>query len=234
MATKKAKTKARSRTAVRRATPPAKKAPAKKRSRKKLPVYPADPDDDATVSSQFLCKLFNLSLRRVTDLAQRDIVVRDVPGRYRLIDSVLGYVTYLQQIERTGATRLQEDARLKTAQASLRELELKRARGEVVSVAVVDTVATELTVLFLNELKALPARLAADCAGRPAAEIKARADDEQRRIRSGVERGLARLATVVPEAGRIGKATTKANAGSVGRRRKGVATGKRGARTVSK
>lgn len=57
----------------------------------------ANPDREGKVKVDSLARLFNLSPRRVQQLAREGIVKKDTRGFYDVIPSVQGYVTYLQQ-----------------------------------------------------------------------------------------------------------------------------------------
>ncbi len=94
--------------------------------------------DRPLVSGEFLAKLFNVTVRRVQQLAKDDIVVKAGRGKYDLIASVQGYVKYLQDLS-IGKTPSPEQlhiqrTRLLSAQAEKTELEVKVMHSQLVPI----------------------------------------------------------------------------------------------------
>ena len=84
-----------------------------------------------------IAKLFNLTERRVQQLASEGVIPKPERGKYDLVASVRGYIAYLQ--ERAFGKEIihvdahQERARLLKAQADKTELEVKTIKGELMS-----------------------------------------------------------------------------------------------------
>jgi len=113
-----------------------------------------------------LAKLFNLSERRIQQLARDGIIPKpERNGRYDLIGCVQGYIKYLQE-RATGRGEIEpqdtyiERARLLKAQADKTELEVKAMKGELIDADEVDTLWSGLVATFRSRLLALPARCA--------------------------------------------------------------------------
>jgi phage terminase Nu1 subunit (DNA packaging protein) len=160
------------------------------------PLYPAST----------LAKLFNLTERRVQQLAKDGIIPRGERGKYDLVGSVRGYVKYLQEraLGRTDGA-YNDDADIKVerkrlikAQAAKTESETQKLRGELVPFELVEDVLNEVAVLFGTGVDALPGRLANELAGiHDPAEVKVRLFDECRRVRIATADLLRRFAETV-------------------------------------
>jgi phage terminase Nu1 subunit (DNA packaging protein) len=119
-----------------------------------------------TVSLATLAKLFNLTERRIQQLARDGIIPKpEKSGRYDLIGCVQGYVKYLQD-RASGRTEIEpqdtyiERARLLKAQADKTELEVKAMNGELIAADEVESLWSGLVASFRARLLALPVRCA--------------------------------------------------------------------------
>lgn len=119
-----------------------------------------------TVSLATLAKLFNLTERRIQQLARDGIIPKpEKGGRYDLIGCVQGYVKYLQD-RASGRTEIEpqdtyvERARLLKAQADKTELEVKAMNGELIAADEVESLWSGLVASFRARLLALPVRCA--------------------------------------------------------------------------
>lgn len=153
-----------------------------------------------------LAKLFNLTERRVQQLAKEGVIPKAARGKYDLVGSVRGYVKYLQEraVGRSDAEYAdsndikQERKRLIKAQADKTESETQKLRGELIAFELVEEVLNEVAVLYGAGVDALPGRLANELAGiTEPAEIKVRLFDECRRIRMSVAEHLCRFTETV-------------------------------------
>jgi len=88
-------------------------------------------------SVDVIAKLLNLTERRVQQLAKEGIIPKAEKGKYNLVAVVKAYVKYLQDLafgKHTGSESESESrSRWLKAKAALSELELSKAKGEVVS-----------------------------------------------------------------------------------------------------
>lgn len=112
-----------------------------------------------------LARLFNLTERRVQQLARDGVIPKPEKGRYDLIACVQAYIKYLQD-RATGRGDIEpqdtyaERARLLKAQADKTELEVKAMTGEVLPAEQVELLWSGLVASFRARLLALPVRCA--------------------------------------------------------------------------
>ncbi|MEQ1788823.1 MAG: hypothetical protein ABL857_00115 [Rickettsiales bacterium] len=112
-----------------------------------------------------LARLFNLTERRVQQLAHDGIIPKASKGRYDLIPAVQGYVKYLQN-RSSGRGDIEpqdtyiERARLLRAQADKTELEVKSMNGELIPAEQVEHLWSGLVAAFRSRMLALPVRCA--------------------------------------------------------------------------
>lgn len=107
-----------------------------------------------------IARLFNLTERRVQQLAKDNIIPKAKRGEYDLVACVRGYVTYLQQAAngRTGDAAADRNRLLK-AQADKAELECRMLMREVVAVLEVEESWARILKSFQSRLLAMPMRL---------------------------------------------------------------------------
>lgn len=191
------------------------------------PAYPAST----------IAKLFNLTERRVQQLAKDGIIPKDERGKYDLVGAVRGYIKYLQEralgrgdgAYNDGVDIKLERKRLISAQANKTESENLKLRGELVSFELVKDVLNEAAVCYGRGVDALPGRLANELAGiNDPAEVKSRLFDECRRIRIATAELLCRFAETV-ERDEIScidsRCAENENAGSMGGQQQKTAAG---------
>lgn len=124
---------------------------------------------DATHSVATIASLLMLSERRVQQLTREGVIPRAERGRYELVPAVQGYVRYLQ--ERGGSSSdspidyHEQKARLTKAQADMAEIELARARGDVVGVAQLEKNLGSLFAEVQTNIRNIPGRIASSLAG---------------------------------------------------------------------
>ena len=112
-----------------------------------------------------LAKLFNLTERRVQQMARDGIIPKPEKGRYDLIACVQGYIKYLQD-RATGRGDIEpqdtyiERARLLKAQADKTELEVKAMNGKLMATEQVELLWAGLVTSFRARMLALPVRCA--------------------------------------------------------------------------
>jgi len=140
--------------------------------------------------------------------------------------------------ERAAPTPDSQRDRLAREQADKVALENAQRRGELVPIAQVRAVASELVSRLGSALEGLPGRLANEIAGiSDPAEIRARIGDEIRGARTAFAHGIEVMAGVAAGAtapGGAGASAAQAKPRAMGRRKPRAAARKRGTRTVSK
>jgi phage terminase Nu1 subunit (DNA packaging protein) len=112
--------------------------------------------------------LFNLSDRRVQQLAKDGIIPKAERGRYNLAGCVRGYIAFLQKsVDAAKAKAAQpvivdlqrERARKTAAEAELAELEVAKARGEWVAVSDFRQALQNVLEKEMARLRSLPIQL---------------------------------------------------------------------------
>lgn len=123
------------------------------------PTYPV-----ATIAS-----LLMVSERRVQQLAQEGVIPKADRGRYELVPTVQGYIRYLQERSvHSDASTIDyavEKARLTKAQADLAEIEVAKAREEVVGVAQLEKNLGNLLAEVQINLRNIPGRIVSSLVG---------------------------------------------------------------------
>ena len=111
-----------------------------------------------------IAKLFNLTERRVQQLASEGVIPKPERGKYDLVASVRGYIAYLQDRafgkEVVHVDAHQERARLLKAQADKTELEFKTMQSQVIAADQVELLWSGLVSAFRARMLALPTRCA--------------------------------------------------------------------------
>lgn len=175
-----------------------------------------------------ISKLLNLTERRVQQLAKDGIIPKADKDKYNLNEAVTAYVTYLQELafgKRAGnSTEAESRSRWVAAKAALTEIELERAKGELVATADVADWWDRIVSTAKIRLLAIPTRAAPLVIG---AGSLAKIQDA---IQSLLYEALNELSATNPIAGPAGdagvEAPPKTNSKPVGRPRKKVKPGK--------
>lgn len=144
----------------------------------------------ATYPLKTICSLLDLSERRVQQLSREGVIPKAERGRYQLEEAVRGYIHYLRDRSLDGGVVSLEDARKRklNAEAELAEIELARARADVVAV---DDVAAQWDAILgaaRMRLLGLPTKLA------PIAAIESDQSIVKELIEDGIYTALGELA----------------------------------------
>jgi len=92
-----------------------------------------DAIEAATVDAALLARIFGTQVRRVQELGASGVLPKHGRNVYGLLESVTAYVAYLRERQASHPRDLNlERARLTKAQADHKEIELAKARGEVI------------------------------------------------------------------------------------------------------
>jgi len=114
-------------------------------------------------NASFYSRLFNITERRIQQLASTGVIPKAARGKYPLIGTIRGYVTYLQ--ERSlgdGVIRIdyqQEKAGLLKAQREKAQLEVEELKGELTRNEDVLDGWAKMTMAFRARLLALPSAI---------------------------------------------------------------------------
>lgn len=123
-------------------------------------------------STENLAILFDLSNRRIQQLAQENILphVSTRPYQFDPLPTIREYVKYLQEkirnaekdedSEKAESEKIRADADYKKSRARMAELELKELEGEMHRSEDVEAVMTQLVYTIRSMIVALPGRLA--------------------------------------------------------------------------
>lgn len=116
------------------------------------------------VNVMTLARLFNLTDRRVQQLAKDGVIPKADKGKYDLIACTKSYIKYLQD-RATGRDIEPQDthlerARLLKAQADKTELEVKAMKQELIAADQVELLWSGLVSAFRSKMLALPVRTA--------------------------------------------------------------------------
>jgi phage terminase Nu1 subunit (DNA packaging protein) len=186
------------------------------------------------ISSKQANEIFHLTPRRLHQLANEGHIPKARRGKWELLGVAGGLTRYYRLQLDKGSKKLDEESRLKSAQANLRELEYQKARGQLLERSTVEGLLIETVTAMKGASDAVPSRVSVDCVGKNARQIKAILTDEIRAFQTEFAARLAELAGGIEgiiKARRTGKAAT---AGPVGGRRKNTTKRTRRTRTVSK
>jgi len=173
-------------------------------------------------SVDVISKLLNLTERRVQQLAKEGIIPKAEKGKYNLVAVVKAYITYLQELafgKHTGSESESESrSRWLKAKAELSELELSKAKGELVGAVESAEWWERIVSTAKIRLLSIPTRAAPLVIGAGSlAQIQAV-------IQSLLYEVLNELSSINPLAGPesdVGvEATTEVNSKPVGRQRK--------------
>jgi phage terminase Nu1 subunit (DNA packaging protein) len=109
-----------------------------------------------------IAKLFNLTERRVQQLASDGVIPKSTRGKYDLVASVRGYISFLQDRafgkDIAPVDAHNERTRLLKAQADKTELEVKTITGELIPAADIEAEWASLVVAFRSRMLVLPTR----------------------------------------------------------------------------
>ena len=125
-----------------------------------------------TVSQTNLAKALNLSVRRVQQLVQEKVVVRDdsdPTGGVFLFDSLRSY--YMKQADKSGDDYFKIKAQHEEVKKQLSEVKLRQLEGELIEVDEVDAALADILVTLRTNLLSMPAKFSTQLEGKDRAEI---------------------------------------------------------------
>lgn len=186
-----------------------------------------------------IAKLFDLTERRIQQLAADGIIPRAVKGSYELIGSVQGYIRFLRNaVEKQGSGTSNEALKEKRSEyldirSKSELLDYQKKAGQLLDLEDVQTVLNEAMTIIATGMDGLGGRLANELAGdSDPASIRQKLLNETRRIRASAADKFARLGAI-GDGGRHPASTTRKKPRSVGKPKSSTPARKRRARTVS-
>lgn len=115
-----------------------------------------------------IAKLLMMTPRRVQQLTADGVIPKTDRGRYEVVGAVQGYIKYLQDRAITGGGDIDyasEKSRLTRAQADLAEIDVARARGDVIGAEQLTRNLTNLFTEIRTNLRNVPGRVASSVLG---------------------------------------------------------------------
>ena len=109
-----------------------------------------------------LSKVINLGVRRIQELADEGILVREGRGKYPLADNVLAYIGFLRGVAQNAGQEIDfnaEKARKTKAEADIAEIEAAKAKGEVVELKDVERGLEYAFAEIKTNLRSVPSRV---------------------------------------------------------------------------
>lgn len=147
-----------------------------------------------TFPVETIARLFDLTPRRVQQLASEGVIPRAAKGRYELLPSVRGYVAFLRsRIEGEGGDYGAQRARLTRAKADMAEREAAQMAEELIPADDIEAAWTAVTASMRARLLGIPAKVA------PQLVATKNFVEVQAIVRDAIYEALAELATVVIE-----------------------------------
>jgi phage terminase Nu1 subunit (DNA packaging protein) len=120
-------------------------------------------------SASSLASTLNVTVRRVQQLAEEGVVIKDARGKYRAIESIQRYIRYLQEREglnQEGIDFNREKALHEKTKRELAELDLAVRKGELHRGEDVRMVMTDMLTAFRAKILAIPTKLAPQLVGK--------------------------------------------------------------------
>ena len=147
------------------------------------------------LSLREVAELLDVTGGRVQQLVRDRVIPKTGRGRYELVPVVHGYLKFWRdRAAGDGAVGYEFKARLVRARALIAEMDLMKARGEVVSLAMVERVAGDEYAVLRSRLLGLPDKMAALCETTPGV------DGKRELLRRCVVEALEELSADHPEA----------------------------------
>mgnify|MGYP003154446415 CR=1 FL=1 len=146
--------------------------------------------DQQVYPAKVIASLLDISERRVTQLVNEGIIPKTDRGRYELFPVVQGYIKFLRERKLGRAVVSLDEARQRklAAEAEMAEIELAKARADVVRVGDVakqwETILGDVRTRFL----ALPTKLA------PLVAVEDQQKTVEELIEDGINNALGQLA----------------------------------------
>ena len=166
--------------------------------------------NDPSYNAAFYAKLFNLTERRIQQLAKDEIIPRAARGKYPLLGVIQGYVAYLQDRALGGelmpADMHVEKSALVRAQREKAEIEVLMLKGALIQREQVDAALGNLITACRARLLSIPTKAAAVAVSMTEAEVEGLLTDQ-------IHEALHELSRSIEFA----EPTTKADGEPVGR-----------------
>lgn len=118
-----------------------------------------------------LAKLLMITQRRVNQLADEGVIIRQIEGNFILPEAINEYYAYKYQSNET-IDYLAEKAKHEKAKRELTELELGKRRRELHEASDVEAVLSEMLTNFRTQIHGIPSKMAPMLFGKSKADIE--------------------------------------------------------------
>lgn len=118
-----------------------------------------------------LAKLLMITQRRVNQLADEGVIIRQIEGNFILPEAINEYYAYKYQSNET-IDYLAEKAKHEKAKRELTELELGKRRRELHEASDVEAVLSEMLTNFRAQIHGIPSKMAPMLFGKSKADIE--------------------------------------------------------------
>ena len=116
-----------------------------------------DAIESVTCGATLLAKIFGIQVRRVQEFGASGVLPKTGKNRYPLVDSVTAYIAYVKERQAKNPQDLNlERARLTKAQADHKEIDLAKARGELIPAEDVAKTWADMVLASKARLSAIP------------------------------------------------------------------------------
>ena len=129
-------------------------------------------DDKIIVKSKALSRAFSISDRRVRQLSQEGVVIKESKGNYDLIQSTINYINYLKASNVVDESKKENDLDPEIERAKkiiidrkIAELDYSLKIGELHHSDDVKRVLTDMIIRFRSQMRAIPSKLAMPLSG---------------------------------------------------------------------
>lgn len=115
-------------------------------------------ENEMIFSAKQLAEVLNLSPRRIQQLADEEIIVKNSRGKYNALESIRRYIQFLQEkrSESDEANYFKERALHEKAKREMAELKLAKLKNQLHDAADVEAVMANMLVTFRSRMLSLP------------------------------------------------------------------------------
>ncbi len=113
------------------------------------------------IALAMLAKLFDLTERRIQQLAEKEIIPKGVNGQYPIVPCIKGYIAYLkEQAQGQGSNKLTEErVTHESIKRQIAAIELQKLRGEVVEISAIEHEWGNLFVTLKTRMRLIPRKI---------------------------------------------------------------------------
>lgn len=121
----------------------------------------------STISAENLCKLTELTDRRHRQLARDGWFPNPVGGQYQLVPTIKGILKYYREgshrLNALKEEQMREDIKLTTAEASIKQMEEAKLRGDSMDTSEVGKLINDCFLPVRQRIDSLPSEMSSRC-----------------------------------------------------------------------